>query len=187
MTSTRSQTPEYSYPVFFQSTAASLSSFFARRPLFSIACSLFSKNTRGGGSVPKCEPSFTHANSIASYHIHVSQAFSCNYALFCATAQRLLHCFQSLAHSFVVDRGWGESNASIAGRKTGGNAEACPLHHSSQLRVSYAPAPLEKLPTASASVLYTSKTVRSLVICRTSWNLLPKWQSFSAAPCVLAL
>ena len=46
--------------------------------------------------------------------------------------------------------------------------QACPLHNSSQLRVSYAPAPFEKLPTASASVLYTSKTVSSFVICRTS-------------------
>src|SRR6266478_8803088 len=71
--------------------------------------------------------------------------------------------------------------------KARGHAGACPLHNSDQLRVDYAPAPLEKLPTASASVLYTSKTVRSLVICRTSWNLLPKWQSLSAAPCVLAL
>ncbi len=32
----------------------------------------------------------------------------------------------------------------------------------------------EKLATASASVLNTSKTVSNLVICRTSWNLLPK-------------
>jgi hypothetical protein len=106
MSSTQSHSPATSHPFSLQSIAASFLALFARRPLFSIACSLFSKNTRGGGSVPKCEPSFTHANSIASYHIHVSQAFSCNYALFCATAQRLLHCFQSFAHSFVVDRGW---------------------------------------------------------------------------------
>src|SRR5260370_23360146 len=39
-----------SYPLSFQSTAASLPSFFARRPLFSIACSLFSQNTRVGGT-----------------------------------------------------------------------------------------------------------------------------------------
>src|SRR6266851_3970910 len=39
-----------SYPLSFQSTAASLSSLFARRPLFSITCSLFSENTRGGGT-----------------------------------------------------------------------------------------------------------------------------------------
>ncbi len=132
-------------------------------------------------------PSFTRANSIACYHIHVSPTFPCNYALFCATAQGLLHYFQLFAHSFVVNRGWGVSSASIAGRKTRGHAGACPLRNSGPLRGSYAPAPLEKLPTASASVLYTSKTVRSLVICRTSWNLLPKWQSLSAAPCVLAL
>ena len=31
-----------------------------------------------------------------------------------------------------------------------------------------------KLATASASVLYTSKMVISLVICSTSWNFVPK-------------
>ena len=60
------------------------------------------------------------------------------------------------------------SSASTAAQTQPGHAGACPLHNSGQLRVSYALAPLEKLPTASASVLYTSKTVRSLVICRTS-------------------
>jgi hypothetical protein len=44
-----------------------------------------------------------------------------------------------------------------------------------------------KLATASASLLYTSKTVSSLVICSTSWNLLPRCASFSAAPCDFAL
>ena len=46
---------------------------------------------------------------------------------------------------------------------------------------------LLKLATASASVLYTSKMVISLVICSTSWNLVPRWHSFNAAPCALAL
>src|SRR5258708_13665961 len=50
MISTKSPPPATSYPLSFQSTAASLSSFFARRPLFSIACSLFSQNTRVGGT-----------------------------------------------------------------------------------------------------------------------------------------
>src|SRR5260370_39483401 len=50
MTSTQSPSPATSYPLSFQSTAASLPSFFARRPLFSIACSLFSQNTRVGGT-----------------------------------------------------------------------------------------------------------------------------------------
>src|SRR5215472_7711579 len=45
----------------------------------------------------------------------------------------------------------------------------------------------EKLATASASVLNTSKTVISLVICRTSWNLLPRWQRRNPAPWDLAL
>ncbi len=44
-----------------------------------------------------------------------------------------------------------------------------------------------KLATASASVLYTSNTVSSLVICSTSWNLLPRCASLSAAPCDFAL
>src|ERR1700731_511867 len=51
----------------------------------------------------------------------------------------------------------------------------------------YTPAPFEKLATASASVLYTSKTVSNLVIWRTSWNLLPRWQRRREAPCVLTL
>ena len=50
MSSTQTTLPATSYPLSFQSTAASLSSLFARRPLFSIACSLFSENTRGGGT-----------------------------------------------------------------------------------------------------------------------------------------
>ena len=36
------------------------------------------------------------------------------------------------------------------------------------LPIDYAPALFEKLDTASASVLYTSKTVSSFVICSTS-------------------
>src|SRR5712692_1184198 len=50
MTSTQFPSPATSYPLSFQSTAASLPSFFTRRPLFSITCSLFSQNTRGGGT-----------------------------------------------------------------------------------------------------------------------------------------
>src|SRR5258708_24370317 len=50
MTSTQLPPLAAGYPLSFQSTAASLSSLFARRPLFSIACSLFSENTRGGGT-----------------------------------------------------------------------------------------------------------------------------------------
>gem|GEM_PF-5078043 len=44
-----------------------------------------------------------------------------------------------------------------------------------------------KLATASASVLYTSNTVSSFVICSTSWNFDPRWHSFSAAFCDFAL
>src|SRR5258708_1492707 len=50
MTSTQFHSPATSYPLSFQSAAASLPSLFARRPLFSIACSLFSQNTRVGGT-----------------------------------------------------------------------------------------------------------------------------------------
>ncbi len=48
MSSTQTTLPATSYPLSFQSTGASLPSFFTRRPLFSIACSLFSENTRVG-------------------------------------------------------------------------------------------------------------------------------------------
>src|SRR6267143_6198506 len=51
MTSTQSHSPAPSYLLSLQSAAASLPSFFARRPLESIACSLFSENTRGGGTL----------------------------------------------------------------------------------------------------------------------------------------
>src|SRR5216684_2019509 len=50
MSSTQTTLPAISYPLSFQSTGASLPSFFTRRPLFSIACSLFLQNTRGGGT-----------------------------------------------------------------------------------------------------------------------------------------
>lgn len=105
MTSTQPDCPATSYPLSFQSTAASLLSVFARRPLFPITCSLFSENTRGGGGFPAYQPSSAHAKSIAPYHIHVSPAFSGDYALFYTTAQSLLYCFQSFPHSFVVDGG----------------------------------------------------------------------------------
>src|SRR5437660_10222157 len=42
---------------------------------------------------------------------------------------------------------------------------AMPLIASHSIAVPYAPAPLEKLATAAASVSYTSNTVSSLVIC----------------------
>src|SRR5713226_2402656 len=48
MSSTQTTLPAISYPLSFQSTGASLPSCFTRRPLFSIACSLFSENTRVG-------------------------------------------------------------------------------------------------------------------------------------------
>src|SRR5258708_30572146 len=50
MTSTQLPPLAAGYPLSFQSAAASLPSLFARRPLFSIACSLFSQNTRVGGT-----------------------------------------------------------------------------------------------------------------------------------------
>src|SRR5260370_1303504 len=48
-------------------------------------------------------------------------------------------------------------------------------------------AQFEKLATAAASVSQTSNTVSSLVICRTSWNSLPRWHRRSDAPWVFAL
>src|SRR6266852_3148828 len=61
------------------------------------------------------------------------------------------------------------------------------LWHSESGSDAYAPAVLEKLATASASVLNTSKTVSNLVIWRTSWNLLPRWQRRREAPCDFTL
>jgi hypothetical protein len=51
---------------------------------------------------PGCRTHFQlqNANSFASYHIHVTQAASCSYALFCATAPSYPSYFQSLPHSF---------------------------------------------------------------------------------------
>jgi hypothetical protein len=92
----------------------------------------------GWGAVQSAHHSHEHAKSFVPYHIPVSTVFSCNYALFCATAHRLLSCFQWLAHSFDRDRGWGVSSALRPPEKTRGYASACPLHnftiHSSQLR-----------------------------------------------------
>ena len=76
--------------------------------------------------------------------------------------------FRSLQPLFAKYLGGGGIQLQLPAQTTRGHAGACPLHNSSRLRVNYALAPFEKLPTASASVLYTSKTVRSLVICRTS-------------------
>jgi hypothetical protein len=70
------------------------------------------------------------------------------------------------------------SARSWRGMVTPGNGDLQPIQGSCYF---------EKLRTASASVLWTSKTVSSLVICSTSWNFDPKWQSLSAAPWVLAL
>ena len=89
-------------------------------PLFSYSYELlfpqplsFDNDLSCPGGDPREMPglSFTRTNSIASYHIHVSQAFSCDYALFCATGNHLPHCFQSFVHSFVVNRGGGLSSA----------------------------------------------------------------------------
>ena len=67
---------------------------------------LFAKHP-GWGVVQSVHGSREHAKFFVSYHILVNTAFSCNYALFCATARQLLPCFQWLAHSFDRDRGWG--------------------------------------------------------------------------------
>jgi hypothetical protein len=59
-------------------------------------------STRAPGREPK-NPTVTvsvFVNPFVSYYIHVSQPFSCNYALFCATARRYPLYAQELAHSF---------------------------------------------------------------------------------------
>jgi hypothetical protein len=91
--------------------ALSLQRFRSLACLFSTACSLFCKNTRGGGipdgSVGR--PAWgtalqfgspQRAKSFASYHIPATLAFSCDYALFRATAARQTLSPQALMHSF---------------------------------------------------------------------------------------
>ncbi len=70
-----------------------------------------------------------------------------------------------------------------AWRGKGKTAGLKPCRYSFKMQAIY----FAKLRTASASVLNTSKTVNSLVICRTSWNLLPRWQRRRAAPCDFTL
>ena len=107
------------------------------------------------------QPARCAPKSFASYYIHVNHVFSDDYTLFCATGRNLFLYFQEFAHSFGRNGGGGTTSSTR--REETGHAGACPAHN-----FNYAPAPFEKLPTASASVLYTSNTVRSLVICRTS-------------------
>jgi len=61
--------------------------------------------------------------------------------------------FNRLHPLFGKHPGGGIQRAFGLMEKTRGHAGACPLHSFDQLRVDYALAPLEKLPTASASVL----------------------------------
>src|SRR6266446_2527967 len=84
------------------------------------------RDTRGGG-VPKARVCGGHTNFLVSYHMLVNAAVSYNYALFCTTARRLLQCFQSFAHSFVVDRGWGGIQSSFASAVTLGASIPCAL------------------------------------------------------------
>jgi hypothetical protein len=101
-----------------------LVSFSNPCPLFSTACSLFSQNTGGGvsrmqlrdtrvggdhsvASVLRPQRSLCCAfsclparNPFAPYHIPATPAFSCNYALFSATARRYPSCNQEVPHSF---------------------------------------------------------------------------------------
>jgi hypothetical protein len=96
--------------------ALSLQRFRPLACLFSTACSLFCKNTRGGGipdgSAGRPEwgtalqfGSPQRAKSFASYHIPATLAFSGAYALFRATAARQTLSPQSLTHSFYHNRG----------------------------------------------------------------------------------
>jgi hypothetical protein len=72
--------------------------------------------------------------------------------------------FSGACALFWSQRGVGGINVlRRGGKQQGTRSRALPT-----ISCDYAPAPFEKLPTASASVLYTSNTVRSLVICRTS-------------------
>jgi hypothetical protein len=136
-------------------------------PLF--ATPLFSHRYKTPGGVGGSDFQFSPRCLCASV---ANPMFSAVCRLFALSLRSFPHSFPLFSTAWSLfsqnTRGWGVSSASTAKTKTKGHAGACPFHNSSQLRVNYAPAPFEKLPTASASVLYTSKTVRSLVICRTS-------------------
>jgi hypothetical protein len=138
--------------------ALSLQRFRPLACLFSTACSLFCKNTRGGGIPVRfvdsrrestktpdardrsasysgrvslcdtpplrslrlcgiiCTGLDRRTKSFASYHIPVNLAFSCAYALFCATAARQTLSPQALTHSFLRNRG-GTPTAAVTKRK----------------------------------------------------------------------
>jgi hypothetical protein len=90
--------------------ALSLQRFGPLARLFSTACSLFCKNTRDGGihcasRIRSVVGPPQRAKSFASYHIPVTLAFSCAYALFCGTAARQTLSPQAFTHSFHRNRG----------------------------------------------------------------------------------
>ena len=69
--------------------------FLRKSPVFTSI-----QNPRGVTPYPRSECLRGPANSFDSYHIRVTPAVSCDYALFCATAQRQTVPHQSFAHSF---------------------------------------------------------------------------------------
>src|SRR5260370_31404325 len=77
--------------------------------------------------------------------------------------------------------------AAVGARRLIAHAQNERLGRSESGSDAYAPAVLEKPATASASVLYTSKTVSNFVICTASWHLLPRWQRRMDAPWVFTL
>jgi hypothetical protein len=107
--------------------------------------------------------------SVSLWQIPCSQQLAASLTSLCLFSAPRLFVFNSLQPLLPKHPGvWRCPSLFDLGQKTRGHAGACPLRNSDPLRVDYALTPLLKLATASASVLYTSKTVRSLVICRTS-------------------
>ena|SRR5713226_6651797 len=131
------------------------------------SCAYF-PSPRGCTTTSSLPFNFQLCVSVPLWQIPCSQQFAASLPLFALFSALPSFVFNRLQPLFAKHPGGGYPELQLPGQKTRGHAGACPLHNSSQLRVNYAPAPFEKLPTASASVLYTSKTVRSLVICRTS-------------------
>src|ERR1700726_1294456 len=112
MSSTQFPSTATNYPLSFHKPAASCLAFSHSRPLFSITSSLFGQKQGGGDTPPALLASeifnlqtLTSTNSCARYHIHVTRALSCLYALFCATAPSYPSHFQSVPHSFYRNGG----------------------------------------------------------------------------------
>ena len=103
----------------------SCGSFCKPCPLFSVACGLFSKNTRGGMSGENTHPFSCRSacGAVSTFRINTSKSVSKQTTL---TSFRMNTCEKP--------RGRGDPATSTAGQTARGHAGACPLHDSDQRR-----------------------------------------------------